>query len=409
MKPETMRKVDFWIGKPVCTLLTLFHNISLFIHKQQNSHKPAQKILFIKMAEQGTTVLAYHAIHRAVEMVGRKNVYFLVFKENAEIINLLNLIPYENVLVVRSKFFSIFFIDILITLWKVRQLNIDAAIDMEFFSRATSIIAFLSGARYRIGLHRFTSEGLYRGNLLTHRIQYNPYLHISRTFYMMVEAIMNSSDEMPLPKRKPPQIDFTPPGFKPSKDELRKVLKILNHASGKEVESPIILLNPNAGDILPLRKWPSESFVELGKEIIFNYPEVTLIITGTKSEQHTAASIALAIESDRVINLAGLTSLRELMVLFSVADILITNDSGPGHFSSMTDIQTISLFGPETPELFGPLGKNTHIISAGLACSPCINALNHRTSPCKNNICMQSIYVSHVFEIVKNLLTHKIS
>ena len=77
---------------------------------------------------------------------------------------------------------------------------------------------------------------------------------------------------------------------------------------------------------------------------------------------------------------------------------------GPGHFSSLTDIHTIVLFGPETPALYGPLGRNAHVLYTGLACSPCVNALNHRFSPCQNNVCMQSITAEQAMEKVMLLL-----
>jgi ADP-heptose:LPS heptosyltransferase len=66
----------------------------------------------------------------------------------------------------------------------------------------------------------------------------------------------------------------------------------------------------------------------------------------------------------------------------------------------MTDIHSIVLYGLETPALFGAIGGRSHIIHTGLACSPCVNAFNHRFSPCKNNLCMQSISVEEVYQAV---------
>jgi ADP-heptose:LPS heptosyltransferase len=70
----------------------------------------------------------------------------------------------------------------------------------------------------------------------------------------------------------------------------------------------------------------------------------------------------------------------------------------------MTGIHSIVLYGPETPRLFGAIGGRSHIIHAGLACSPCVNAFNHRFSPCRNNVCMQSISVEQVYEAVRHCL-----
>ena len=68
-------------------------------------------------------------------------------------------------------------------------LKLDAAIDMEFFARGSAVIAFLSGARARVGFHTWYAAGPYRGDLFTHRLLYNPHLHTTTTFQVLVEAL----------------------------------------------------------------------------------------------------------------------------------------------------------------------------------------------------------------------------
>jgi ADP-heptose:LPS heptosyltransferase len=355
------------------------------------------------MIEQGATVLAYRAIRRAVERVGRANVYFWVFQENRFILDLLELVPRENVLVIRTKSPVLLFWDLLRTTWKARQLGIDATVDMEFFSRASAILAFLTGAKRRVGLHRFTSEGPYRGDLLTHRVQYNPYLHVAASYDLLVQALDADPRETPLPKVDVPGGEYAPPRFEPGEHEVENVQATLDRLADRPVDGPIVLLNPNASDLLPLRRWPTERFIELGQRILAEHPEATLAITGAPDESDAARAIAARIAPE-VLTLAGQTTLRELFVLYTMADVLVTNDSGPGHFSSMTDITSIVLFGPETPAVFGPLGANTRVVRANLACSPCVNAFNHRFSPCNNNVCMQRIEVDEVLRIVSDAL-----
>lgn len=400
--------IDRWVGKPTCWLLTVLRKGALLGLRQRTFSKPVRKILFIKMAEQGATVLAYRALRRAVDLVGRENVYFWVFKENREILDLLDVIPRDNVITVRPDTLRTFAVDILRSLWMIRKLGIDATVDMEFLARAPAVLAFLSGASRRVGLHRFTVEGPYRGDLLTHRVQHNPYLHAASAYYALVEALLADPDEVPLPKRQMPPVDGTPPDFTPSELEQRRMHLLLDRLAGRRVEAPIILLNPNASDLLPLRKWPTERFVELGKRILADHPDATLVITGAPSEAASARDVVRSIGSSRVVSVAGETTLRDLMVLYTLADVLVTNDSGPGHFASMTRIDSVVLFGPETPGLFGPLGKRSHVIWAGLACSPCINPFNHRISPCTNNVCMQSIQVDQVHEKVNAILAERI-
>jgi ADP-heptose:LPS heptosyltransferase len=82
---------------------------------------------------------------------------------------------------------------------------------------------------------------------------------------------------------------------------------------------------------------------------------------------------------------------------------MLTNDSGPPHFAAVTDLPTFVLFGPETPHLYRSLGRSTPLY-AGLACSPCVSAANHRKTSCIDNRCLQAITPEQVFEILKPAL-----
>lgn len=394
MHPNTIRNIDYWVGNPLCFLLTLLH---VFFPKKTG--KP-ERIIFLKFTEQGATVLAFRAIQRAIEIVGRENVFFCVFEGNRPILDIIDLIPGKNIITISEKNFFSFLVSVFSALVKIRKKKIDTSIDLEFFSRASAIFSFLSGARTRVGLHRFTAELPYRGNLMTHRIQYNPYMHISAFYYLLVEASLYDPSETPMMKIIQKDISFSLPTFIPANDERKKMIDKLSKKEGEK----IVLLNPNASDLLPLRKWESKKFVALGKKLISENPHVRVVITGSLPEQKTSEEICKQIGTDKVMSLAGKTTLRELLVLYSISDILITNDSGPGHFSSLTNIRTVVLFGPETPKLFGPISPNTHIIWKELTCSPCVNVFNHRFSPCNNNVCMQSITVDEVYAAIMNFL-----
>jgi len=405
VKPETIRNIDIWVGKPVCFKLTCLRRFLEMFSHHENPPPPVKKILFIKLIEQGATVLACAAIHRAVAMVGRANVFFLVFEENSAILEIMDLVPRENILIIRNEGFCTFFSDLVRRLGAIRRRGIDAVVDMEFFARASAIIAFLTGAKRRVGLHRFTSELPYRGDLMTHRIQHNSYLHTSSAYSLLVEALVMPPGEIPMLKKTVPALLEYPPSFQAHREEVEIFRRVLLR-EGLDVKKgyPIVLLNPNASDMLPLRKWPLENFLSLGTAILREYPEARLAITGAPAEKEASGELCSRWASPRVINLAGKTTLRELLILYTLADVLVTNDSGPAHFSSLTDIHSIVLYGPETPKLFGALSRNSHALYAKLACSPCVNAFNHRFSPCTNNLCLQLISPEEVYMKVKECL-----
>ena len=165
----------------------------------------------------------------------------------------------------------------------------------------------------------------------------------------------------------------------------------------------IVLLNANTSDIVPLRKWPLDNFIELGKWLLENY-EVTIVLTGSLEEHSASENLAREIDPERVINFAGKTTFKELITLYSLGDLLVTNDSGPVHFASTTNIPIIALFGPETPKIFGPMSPAAKVISVGLACSPCISVFNQKKSSCNDNQCMKQITVEMVIKETQKIL-----
>ena len=399
--PLDTRKLQFidrWIGMLVCGILSLIRRLSGLPGTGNVARKPT-RILFVKFAEQGSTVLAYHAIRRAIEMVGHENVYFLVFQENRFILDVMHLIPEQNVVTVGHKNIVDAGFQALQALKRIRELQIDAAIDLEFFSRSSAALTYLSGAGSRVGFHTFFGEGPYRGDLMTHRLLYNPYIHTSQNFQLMVEALEQAPDRLPTFGGKIPAEDAVSPQFVASPDVEQEVRAIIRRESGQPGEPSLILLNPNASDLLPLRKWPTDRYVDLARRLLERFNDVCVGMTGAPDEADSIARVAAQVGSPRCFSFAGKTTLAQLLVLYTLAEVLITNDSGPAHFASMTPITVITLFGPETPLLFRALTPRAIPIYMQLPCSPCVNAYNNRQSPCRDNICMKSITVDHVFTV----------
>jgi ADP-heptose:LPS heptosyltransferase len=402
VRTQTIRVLDYWLGVPLCALLTVYRRLT------GNRRSAPQRILFLKFIEQGATVLAQDAIRRATSSVGRDNVFFCVFESNRAILDVLAAIPPANVLCIRDRRFHLFAIDFVRALFAMRRRHVDTVIDMEFFSRASAIFSFLSGATTRAGLHRFTGELPYRGDLMTHRVQYNPHLHISVQYAVLVEAALREPGDEPLFKVPAAAIagaQSTPPAFAPTADETHRMSALIAEAGHAGASDPVVLLNPNASDLLPLRKWEVAKFADVGRRVLQSYPGARLVITGAPAERGAAERLCRDLNSPRVVSAAGRTSLRELLTLYTLSHVLVTNDSGPAHFASLTGVHTVVLFGPETPLLFGSLAPSTTIIWKQLACSPCVSVFNHRLSPCHNNRCMQLITVDEVFDAVQAVLS----
>ena len=397
---STLQHTDRWIGGPLCAILTFVRKI--FEAARPSGPCQVRRVLFIKFAEQGSTVLAYPAIRRATEMVGRENVYFVVFEDNRFILDVMEVIPEQNVITISIKSPLALASGALRAILRARKIGVDAVIDMEFFTRFSAMLTFLSGAKSRVGFHTFFGDGPYRGDLMTHRLLYNPHLHTSQMFESMVEALTRDPAMLPT-------FDFKPPAtqsfakFKPAPGEVTEVDALLQRENPAVGSAPLVLLNPNASDLLPLRRWPPLRYVELARRLLERYPDLFIAFTGAPAEATANNRLAAEVNSNRVIPLAGKTTLRQVLVLYMRSEILVTNDSGPAHFASLTPIHVVTLFGPETPELFGARSPNAEFLYAGIACSPCVNAYNNRQSVCRNNICMQAITVDDVFEKITRI------
>jgi len=394
---RTLQWLDRRVGVVVCLALTALRRVAEALGARPDQG-PAKSILFLKLAEQGSTVLAHDAVSRAVARVGRENVYFMVFEENRFIVDLIGLVPPANVLEVRTASAWAMASSAVAVLREIRRRRIDACIDMEFFARFSAALSYLTGARLRAGFHAYFGEGPYRGDLMTHRVLYNPHIHASRTFTSLVLALDARPLELPTLRFVAPESPPLP-GFRPEPSEVAEVSRMLAGV-GVPPGSRLIILNANASDLMPLRRWDPASYGVLAARLAREFPEAWIAFTGSPEEAPAVEEIARAAGSPRTVCLAGRTSLRQLLVVFGLAEVLVTNDSGPAHFASLTTIDVLSLFGPETPLLFSGLGPRSHPIWAGIACSPCINALNNRQSACRDNVCMKSISVDRVFEEV---------
>jgi ADP-heptose:LPS heptosyltransferase len=389
-------------------MLRRLGNLGRFLTRRPSeAQEPFTKVVIIKFAEQGSTVLAYDAFRIVVERVGRENVYMLAFEENRFIVDLLGLIPPENVFTVETQSLFKMIVSALRRLGQIRRLKIDACVDMEFFSRLAAVFAFLTGAKRRVGYHTYFGEGPYIGDLFTHRLLYNSHLHASTSFSSLVYALDADPAQFPTFAEAPPPSQ-APLLFQPEQGEVREVEEMLMR-EGVAPGHRLVIFNSNASDLLPLRRWDGKNYVVLAKRLLEMFPEICVVFSGASAESSEISNLVREVGSSRCICLAGRTTLRQLLVLYGLSELLVTNDSGPAHFAILTGIDAVTLFGPETPLLFAPPGIRSHAIYAGVACSPCVNAYNNRQTACRNNICMQSITVDQVFEAASRIYEQRIS
>jgi ADP-heptose:LPS heptosyltransferase len=166
----------------------------------------------------------------------------------------------------------------------------------------------------------------------------------------------------------------------------------------------IVLLNVNASDLLPQRRWLQENFAEVGRNLLRDCRDIIIVLTGAPAEKEYVEKVNQMIGHERCVNSSGVFTFNELVPLYSISTFMLTNDSGPAHFASVTPLKVFVLFGPETPHLYLPLGGNAESFYLGLPCSPCVSAANHRKTSCETRPCITGIQPALVYVRLNNFL-----
>ncbi len=142
----------------------------------------------------------------------------------------------------------------------------------------------------------------------------------------------------------------------------------------EKISQPIFGLNPGA-EYGPAKRWPVEKFIAVAREIQ-QRTNCAWILFGGKGDQPLTEQIESEIRNPKsaISNLAGQTSFRELMALFKLCRVLLTNDTGPMHVAAALGTPVVALFGSTSPELTGPGlpgDARNHLLKSDVPCSPC--------------------------------------
>lgn len=406
MSIKLMKRIDFWVGVPLCFFLTGIHYVSKscgFYWKRENTVL-SPRVLFVKLSEMGSIILALPLIRRVREDCKGTEIFFLSFEANRPLLEALNIVPPSNILTIREKSIGFFVMDTISAIKRLRTEKMDIVFDLEFFSRFTALLSRLTGAPKRVGFFAYSMEGLYRGNLLTHKVHYNLLLHVGRSFLSLWQASKGAAHSTPGLEKKIEDSELSLPRFIPSQDEHQRMWQRLKRLQSKiDGTSKLFLLNPGEGTI-PLREWPLDNFATLIKRLLEDRDHY-LIIVGAEDSRQKAELLCQLIKNEKCIDQTAQTTIPEFLTLCSIGTALIANDCGLAHLASLTPIKKFILFGPESPRSFSPLGDNTWTLYSELPCSPCLSPFNHRTSSCMDNRCLKAIHPDSVYKLIRENLS----
>jgi heptosyltransferase-2 len=179
--------------------------------------------------------------------------------------------------------------------------------------------------------------------------------------------------------------------------------RILSHPDTQKVMQKFriiphsVFISP--GSVWNTKKWTKEGFRELAQKISQSKP---VILIGSPDERELCTEISQGLEN--VTNLAGQTSLFELLVLLTYGSVLISNDSGSMHLASVAETPTVAVFGPTVLELGYQPWNNLSLVveNKTLDCRPC-GKHGHDKCPIGTHECMKSISADQVLQAIRDL------
>ena len=159
--------------------------------------------------------------------------------------------------------------------------------------------------------------------------------------------------------------------------------------NGATREKPIAVLCPGSVNSRA-KRWPAERYAELGDKLMDAGMQVVLI--GSPAELSVSHEVSSHARRKPIV-LTGKTTVAQVVALLSIADVLVTNDTGPAHIGAALGTQTLVIFGPTNPLTTYPFSPNAEMIREPPDCAPCMLRdcpIDHR--------CMTAISVDRVFE-----------
>jgi ADP-heptose:LPS heptosyltransferase len=290
---------------------------------------------------------------------------------------------------------------------QLRKEGIDLVIDLEFYAKFPLVLASMGSVPKKAGFY-LTGEP-WRRTLLDVPGWYNHYFHTKDIFLSLVYLL--AKDDFYYTDFDAFTAKYTYPKLTPSEREVGEVRRKLA-AHGVKPTSRIFVINPNTSpELAPeARKWPSDRYGELARHLLAEHPDAHVVMIGTKGEGEYVERVASTAHDARVFSMAGELSLRELVALFSISDLFVSNDSGPMHLACLTETPVVGLFFADTPTLFAPLGPKTASVAPRLYSIPLFTVYNGkdvvvgRPTDKVSNVPARTVSVATVMDEARRLL-----
>ncbi len=364
------------------------HLPARFIPAAKNEDpKAVRKILIVKFFGIGSLILATPLFAAARKVFPNAEIHLLTLSGNREITAMIPDIDQvhgidlgRNIVTAVSAYLG--------CLLKVFRNRYDVLIDLEFYTRASAVVSLASWAPVRVGFH---SQGVYRGDIQSHRVPFNVYWHVRKNFLSLLEPFGHDAGA----DGSEPSLAFPPgPG-----DNARKIIDDLGARRER-----FVVVNVNAGELAYERRWSPDRFARLAARLCNEYG-VGCVFVGAPGERDYVQGVVDQVRAlgGEAHNAAGRLTLAELAQVCRQSRLVITNDSGPAHIAAATGTPVAAFFGPETPVLYGPVGDHHLVFHKDLSCSPCIHIEYGKRVKCwhETTLCQEGTGVDDAFQAIR--------
>lgn len=339
--------------------------------KEQRPNKEYRNILLIKMSSLGDVIHTLPFVHELRKLYPKAKITWLVHPQFGSFIPMQivdEVIYFDKVAFNKESIFAE-----LKDIFAMRKLlhskHFDLVLDLQGLFKS-AVLAAISGCSNRLGYAEMregsglVSKAIAGPHVHDHVIE--RYLDVARYLGAKVESV-----EFPLPDLQ---------------EEEKSVAEKLQ---AKGCIGDYVVIVPGAR--WETKCWPVEQYAELVKKIVSDGKYA--VLAGGPDDMDKGAKIAALVNDEKVIDLTGQTSLKELVALIKNCHVYISADTGPLHFAAALKKLLVCMYGPTKADRTGPYGgANQTIIHSPAKCAGCLK------KQCEDWHCMKDISVDMVYQ-----------
>jgi ADP-heptose:LPS heptosyltransferase len=269
-------------------------------------------------------------------------------------------------------------------LWRVR---FDLVINLEFFAAYGALMTAVLRKRIAMAFGGFAN---YRNCFFDDFISYDSAQHVQQKFLNFARRLGYDGVSPPLAR-----LHVAQPASVVAEIEGREGFTL-------RAQDFCVLVNINSGEMAPRRRWPEEHFRTVVEDLLLRPGLRCVLIGGPQDRENVDRFHASLSKPRQVVNLAGRIQLQELTALMELADLYLGNDSGPLHLAACVGLPVLALFGPESPQVYGPpVSPRNTVLYRGELCGPCLSVYSDKHTWCGDNICLKRIRPGQVLQVLE--------